>query len=510
MPDSYDELPYRSVPHPDSHPTHLAVVGRLLGLPAPDPYRCRVLELGCAGGGNLIPIAWYLPGTECVGVERSVRQAQAGNRLIESLGLPNCRILAADLQDVGAGLGRFDYILAHGVFSWVPDAVRARMLGLCRELLARNGVAFLSFNTLPGWRLRGALREMLLAHCGGVTGVGARLERARELLRFLAAAQAEATEPAAVYVRQEVGYLLGAHPSYLYHEYLAETNEPLLFRDFAALARANGLQYLADATLATMFPSTLGPGAEQALAAVDDQLDLEQAIDFVRLRNFRRALLCHAEAAVDREIALSDVQALAFYADLPALPPLFLDGEHAQDLPLAGGARATISHPLVKAALACLAERFPASVDFPALAADAAARVAAAGAPALADQVGALAAELFSLFAAGGVRAEPVARDPRPGSADRPRLDRLGLALAAAGHLATPRHQAIDLDAFGVRCAGLLDGSRDATAVARALQLAVAHGEVPGLAGAPSATAAVQANVERLLGLFRHHGVLAG
>ena len=71
--DSYDELPYRSVPHLDSHPTHLAVVGRLLGLPAPDPYRCRVLELGCAGGGNLIPIAWYLPGTECVGVERSVR-----------------------------------------------------------------------------------------------------------------------------------------------------------------------------------------------------------------------------------------------------------------------------------------------------------------------------------------------------------------------------------------------------------------------------------------------------
>jgi len=168
----------------------------------------------------------------------------------------------------------------------------------------------------------------------------------------------------------------------------------------------------------------------------------------------------------------------------------------------------------VKAALACLAERFPASVDFPALAADAAARVAAAGAPALVDQAGALAAELFSLFAAGGVRAEPVARDPRPGagsrSADRPRLDRLGLALAAEGHLATPRHQAIDLDAFGVRCAGLLDGSRDAAAVGRALQLAVAHGEVPGLAGAPSSTAAVQANVERLLGLFRHHGVLAG
>ena len=508
MTDSYDELPYRSVPHPDSHPTHLAVLGRLLGIPAPDPYRCRVLELGCAAGGNLIPIAWYLPETECVGIERSARQAEDGNRLIGALGLANCRILAADLRDVGAELGRFDYVVAHGVFSWVPDEVRASVLGLCRDLLAPNGIAFLSFNTLPGWRLRGALRDMLLAHCRGVEGTAARLEKAGELLRFLAAAQADATDPAAAYVRQEVRYLLGAHPSYLYHEYLAATNEPLLFRDFATLVQAHGLQYLADATLATMFPSTLGPGAEQALAAIDDQVELEQLIDFVRLRNFRRALLCHAEVEVDREISLERVQALAFYADLPVLPPLVLDREEPQDLPLAGGARATVGHPLVKAALDCLAARFPASVDFPTLLAGAGARVLSAGGGALAAQATALATELFSLFAAGAVRAEPAARDPRPQRADSRGLNRLCRALAAQGHLATPRHQAIDLDRFGVRLAGLLDGSRDPAALAGALQDAVARDEGPGRAAAPS-PAAVRVNVERLLELFRRQGVLS-
>jgi SAM-dependent methyltransferase len=507
--DSYDELPYRSVPHPDSHPTHLAVVGRLLGIPTPDPYRCRILELGCAAGGNLIPIAWYLPQTECVGVERSARQAEAGNRLIGALGLANCRILAADLMEVGPELGRFDYVVAHGVFSWVPDAVRHRMLALCRALLAPHGIAFLSFNTLPGWRLRGALREMLLAHCRGVEGAAARLDRARELLRLLAAAQAEAADPAIAYVRQEVRYLLTAHPSYLFHEYLAETNEPLLFRDFEALVRASGLQYLADATLATMFPSTLGPDAERALAAVDDQAELEQLIDFVRLRNFRRALLCHAEAPVDREIALERVQALAFYADLPVGPPLVLDREQPQDLVFAGGARATVSHPLAKAALACLGERFPASVGFAALLADAGAKVLAAGGGGLADQPAALATELFSLLAAGLVRAEPLARDPRPAGAATGGLNRLCLALSAGGHLATPRHQALDLDGFGVRLAGLLDGGRDRSALVSALQAAVAGGAVAGLA-AHSSPGAVRANVERLLELFRRQGVLDG
>lgn len=510
MPDTYDELPYRSVPHPDSHPTHLAVVGRLLGLDPPDPYRCRVLELGCASGGNLVPIAWYLPETECVGVERSVRQAEAGNRLIASLGMTNCRILAADLCDVGPELGRFDYVVAHGVFSWVPDAVRARLLGLCRELLVPNGIAFLSFNTLPGWRLRGAVREMLLAHCRGVAGAAARLERAREMLRFLAVAQPDATDPAAAYVQQEVRYLLGAHPSYLFHEYLADTNEPLLFGEFASLAGAHGLQYLADATLATMFPDTLGPAAAAALAGVEDQLELEQRIDFVRLRNFRRALLCHVEARVDREIDLATVESLAYCADLPALPPLVLDREEPQALPLAGGASATISQPLVKAALAVLAERFPASIAFPALAAEAGARLAAAGAGGLAGATTALATELFSLFAAGAVRAEPVARDPRPAPADPPRLNPLCRALARLGHLATPRHQAIDLDGFGTGVAGLLDGARDLAAVAALTQDAVARGEVPGLGGGLPAPAAVRGNLERLLDLFRRHAVLAG
>jgi SAM-dependent methyltransferase len=510
MTDRYDELPYRSVPHPDSHPTHLAVIGRLLGLDPPDPYRCRVLELGCASGGNLVPIAWYLPETECVGVERSVRQAQDGNRLIASLGMTNCRILAADLCDVGAELGRFDYVVAHGVFSWVPDAVRARMLGLCRELLAPSGIAFLSFNTLPGWRLRGALREMLLTHCRGVDGTAARLERARELLRFLAAAQADATDPASAYLREEVRYLLGAHPSYLFHEYLADTNEPLLFRDFASLAAAHGLQYLADATLATMFPDTLGPAAAEALAGIDDQLDLEQRIDFVRLRNFRRALLCRAEVPVDRGIDLATVRSLAYYADLPALPALVLDREEPQALPLGGGASATIGRPLVKAALAVLAERFPASVAFPTLAAQAEARLASAGAAGLAGGTTALATELFSLFAAGAVRAEPTARDPRPAAADPPRLNPLCLALASAGHLATPRHQAIDLDGFGAVVVDLLDGTRDLDTLAAGLQAAVARSEVPGLGGAAPAPAVVRGNLERLLALFRHHGVLAG
>jgi methyltransferase-like protein len=246
--------------------------------------------------------------------------------------------------------------------------------------------------------------------------------------------------------------------------------------------------------------------AEQALAAVDDQLALEQLIDFVRVRNFRRALLCHAGVEVQREIALADVQALAYFADLPGLPAFDLTQERPETCDVPGGATATVAHPLVKAALAVLAERFPDSVAFADLHAESGRRAAAAGAGVLAEVRADLAAELFSLFASGAVRAEPSPRNWRTPAAERPRLTRLCRAQAAQGHLATPRHQALELDPFAAHLAGLLDGVRDRPALVAAMQAVVTR----GIAGLSAPSGAVAANVERLLALFQHHGVLDG
>ncbi|MEW8014368.1 MAG: hypothetical protein AB2807_06165 [Candidatus Sedimenticola endophacoides] len=52
--DPYDQFFYESIPFPETHPRHLASLGRLFGLETADPERCRLLELGCASGGNLI------------------------------------------------------------------------------------------------------------------------------------------------------------------------------------------------------------------------------------------------------------------------------------------------------------------------------------------------------------------------------------------------------------------------------------------------------------------------
>src|SRR5262245_10234755 len=121
---TYDEMPYDSYPYIQTHPSRLAVIATLFGMNPPAVEKCRVLELGCASGGNLIPMAEMLPASEFVGVDLSGRQIADGQRIVDALGLSNITLRHASILDVDESYGPFDYVICHGVFSWVPDQVR--------------------------------------------------------------------------------------------------------------------------------------------------------------------------------------------------------------------------------------------------------------------------------------------------------------------------------------------------------------------------------------------------
>ena len=513
--DSYDEIPYDSTPFADTHPAHLCVLGRIFGLDTPVPETARILELGCATGGNIIPLAYYLPNTKIVGIELSAGQVAVAQELIQRLALTNIEVRQGDIMTLGEDLGEYDYIIAHGVYSWVPEPVRGRILELCRSHLSPHGIAYLSYNTLPGWRMRGTLRDMLLHHTRLAKTPRERLTLAYQLFELLEQALAHDDTLASRYLRSEIAGLRNSHPSYLYHEYLEEINQPFLFSEFVTEAGRHGLQYLCDVELATDIPTSLGPDAAAALDGIDDLIEQGQYGDFIANRTFRRSLLCHADVRLQRELSLEQLTTFAYSALLSPEKPAYFKQPRSQSYRSATGQTFEVEHPLTKAALYQLAESYPDSIGFEALYSAACEQVTREGGSKQAHEREALLGELITLFAHQAIRLTPHPRHFEKTLSDRPRLTSLARHQVAMrlGHLATLSHTTLSLDAFSTKLAELLDGRHDAKELAEQMTMAIENGEIAALTSVKQGKSAplkatITANTQRLLAMFVREGVL--
>ncbi|MCS7009305.1 MAG: class I SAM-dependent methyltransferase, partial [Chthoniobacterales bacterium] len=223
-------------------------------------------------------------------------------------GIKNVRLIADNLAQVGPDYGKFDFIIAHGLYSWVPDEVQDAILRICRENLAPQGVAYVSYNCLPGWRFRGALRDMMIMHTRNFPDINQKVQQSRALLKFLAEACDENTAYGK-HLRGELELFSRCDDSYIAHEFLEDENRPLYFVDFLAQAAKHDLQYLGEAELSTMLTENLPPQAAETLRKLKlPQVDVEQYMDFIRNRMFRSTLLVHKEVPINRNIDPSLVE----------------------------------------------------------------------------------------------------------------------------------------------------------------------------------------------------------
>jgi SAM-dependent methyltransferase len=293
----YDEISYEALPHAATHPGRLAAVATFVGHVAPNVERCSVLEIGCNDGSNLISMAVSLPAAHFVGCDLSLRALDAGRSTIAALGLTNVTLFDGDLASLAPAHGEFDFIVAHGVYSWVPPHVRDALFAVAAERLARNGILYVSFNVLPGCRARQAAWDALHHHVDGIEGARARLDAARQLARLIAHG-GPATCESDQALRAEFRAIAQHSDSELCHDDLAVPNEPVLFHSFVQHAARHGLRYLAEAEFFTMSAAGVSDDVKAYLSTLD-LLAREQYLDFVRLRRFRQSLLVRDDAPAD-------------------------------------------------------------------------------------------------------------------------------------------------------------------------------------------------------------------
>jgi len=481
---SYEEVPYEGFALFLTHPDHLAALARLFGVSTPDVETCQVLELGCARGDNLIPMALSLPRARLVGIDLSPRQIAEGRATIAELGLENIELREQSIMDAGPELGQFDFILAHGVYSWVPAPVQEAMLRLCGRALAPNGLAYISYNTYPGWHMRTMARDMMFFLARGVAETRARVSVGRTFMRQLAELLAKHDNPYARCLREEAEKIVRHDECYLAHEYLEETNHPIYFHEFVDRAVAQGLRYITDAqywtTAATQPDELFRAFGDSAL----DWHDREQIYDFIKGRAFRNALLCREGIPCSRMPSARAIMSLRISSLVrPAagdFPPRPDGGEDFHNL--RGEFALSTNDPVIRTALRILDEARPRSIPVETLWARTAERLAAAAPAGGPDERPAaspamLAESLLDAFAHNII--ELHVREPRFTTeiGEFPHASPVARRQAAAGpRVANLRHRLFALVDFDQLVLAQLDGRHDRPAILAKMKDAVRDG----------------------------------
>ena len=304
---AYDAFPYESNPFAASHPAHIAGVARLFNLEPVELKNARILELGSAAGGNIIPLALYYPGITVVGVDYSKVQIDDGNRVIEQLGLTNASLHHMSIGDITPEFGQFDYIICHGVFSWVPDDIKDAILRVCNENLTEKGIAYVSYNVYPGWKTHEIARDAMLFHTRNLTDPVEKVAHGRGMIDYMHQMSREGSMFRHV-MDAEAKLIQSAQPYYIAHEFFETHNAPCYFNEFARHASTHQLTYLGESDISSMFVENLGEEHKQRLinASGGQQIELEQYLDFLNNRPFRQTLLCknsnaaHMKRQIDR------------------------------------------------------------------------------------------------------------------------------------------------------------------------------------------------------------------
>ena len=315
---SYDDTPYVHAPMMRSHPGRLAAQALWRGLAVPDASRARVLEIGCASGGNLLPLAAMMPEARFLGVDLSPKQIEAGEARRRRFGLANVALRADSFEALGAADGLFDFIICHGVYSWIPEPLRDSLMRVTRERLAPDGLAMVSFNVLPGWRLFQIARDSMLLNARMIDPAE-RAQKTRALFGLLAA-QSVNKNTYGKFWRDEARHMAAGGDAYLAHEIFEDANAPETFADFTARAARFDLGYLGEAVAVANNEADLAPDGAETIRALSggDRLKRETYIDIFSGRSFREAVLVHRgrEAVLAPEPPPEALRSLHF---IPAL-----------------------------------------------------------------------------------------------------------------------------------------------------------------------------------------------
>lgn len=472
----FNAIPYISKAIIQSQPARLFALATLFGLTPPAMETASVLELGCASGGNIIPLAARFPRARFLGFDLTQRHVDEGRARARALGLTNIEIRQGDVTTLDLAES-YDCIIAHGIYSWVPPAARAAILRIAARNLKPEGISYVSYNVFPGWQMRGIIRDLMLFHAGHDGPPDRRIAMGRWVLDNVAK-MANPGTPYGAKLQEEAKGLATHSDAYILSEFLVPDNAPCYFRDFIAAAEREGLVYLCESDIEMCLPENHGPAVAKLVRemSVGHLMLMEQYIDFLVGRTFRQTLLVRRDQA-------ERIQRMLRYE---VARPLHVSGQLTMDagassqgawlFRASNGRGASATSHAARRAIEVVSAAFPATRSLDEIYAELSVSDPDIGAAAQADILNVL----FQLIVCGLALPSSVPVRTGKATAARPVAWPIARADAAAGWKSTTnlRHETVPLDIMTFELLPHLDGSHTRPMLAERLMNTIRSGRI--------------------------------
>lgn len=282
-------------------PVWLATTCLLLGQRAPDLTRpFRYADLGCGHGFTTLVVAATHPEAEVWGFDFNPAHVEWATRVAATAGLSNAHFAEASFAELAqrpeAALPAFDFMVSHGVVSWVSPDNRRALLDVIRRRLRPGGLTYLSYNVTTGWAPIVPLRRLM---CMLAEASPARTDLAAPgILQFIDRMK----EAGALYfqgnprVETRLEDMRKQETRYIAHEYLNRDWYPLMFADMAEAMADTKCSYVGSATLSENIDALAAPPSMTPLLnEMPDRVLRETLRDFGSAQAFRRDLYRRGE-----------------------------------------------------------------------------------------------------------------------------------------------------------------------------------------------------------------------
>ena len=290
------DVAYTSAFYRETTPAWLAMSALLLGHRAPDlakPF--TYADLGCGNGMSALNVAATCPHADVYAFDFNPAHIEFGRDLAARAGITNIQFREASFAQIAAlpadALPAFDFIVSHGVLSWISPDNRTNLTGIVGQRLRPGGLAYLSYNVTTGWGPMVPLRALMrmLAQASPertdltVPGIWAMLDRLKA-----GGAAFFAANPT---LEARLDTLRKQDPRYLAHELLNQDWHPVMFADVADAMAGAKCTYIGSATLAENIDAVGVPAGMLPLLAEAKDLRLRETLrDFGAGQPFRRDL----------------------------------------------------------------------------------------------------------------------------------------------------------------------------------------------------------------------------